>query len=178
MAKSLTLDEALAALAPSPKLVVLMCGVAGSGKTSLAQALEAKGFRRLSIDEEIWDRFGRYGVDYRPEDYGRYVVAARLALRDQLAARLAAGRDAVVVDSSFWRRAHRDDFKHLVEAAGGTWRLIYLDASEAILRERLAARGARFDANAALPIDQAQLRSFLESFEAPSGEGETTVAVG
>ena len=66
---------------------------------------------------------------------------------------------------------------HLVEAAGGTWRLIYLDAPEPLLRERLAARSPRFDANAALPIDEAKLRSFLESFEPPSGEGEITVAV-
>ena len=76
MSEPLTLPQALAALSPAPRLVVLMCGVAGSGKTSLSQALEAKGFRRLSIDEEIWDRFGRYGVDYRPEDYGRHVAAA------------------------------------------------------------------------------------------------------
>ena len=177
MSEPLTLPQALAALSPAPRLVVLMCGVAGSGKTSFSQALEAKGFRRLSIDEEIWDRFGRYGLDYRPDDYGRHVAAARSALRDQLAARLAVGRDAVVVDSSFWSRAHRDDFKHLVEAAGGTWRLIYLDAPETILRERLAARRDRFDANAARPIDEAKLRSFLESFEAPSDEGEITVTV-
>lgn len=177
MPEPFPLPQALAGLTPAPKLVVLMCGVAGSGKTSLSQALEAKGFRRLSIDEEIWDRFGRYGVDYRPEDYGRHVAAARSALRDQLAARLAAGRDAVVVDSSFWSRAHRDDFKHLVEAAGGTWRLIYLDAPEAVLRERLAARSARFDANAALPIDEAGLHAFLQSFEPPSGEGEIIVSV-
>lgn len=117
MTEPLTLTQALAALSPAPRLVVLMCGVAGSGKTSFSQALEAKGFRRLSIDEEIWDRFGRYGVDYRPEDYARHVAAARSAIRDQLAARLTAGQDALVVDSSFWSRAHRDDFKHLVETA-------------------------------------------------------------
>lgn len=177
MTAPLTLAQALDDLNPAPRLVVLMCGVAGSGKTSFSRALEAKGFRRLSIDEEIWDRFGRYGVDYRPEDYDRHVAAARAALRDQLTARLAAGRDAVVVDSSFWSRAHRYDFKHLVEAAGGTWRLIYLDAPETILRERLAARSTRFDANAALPIDETKLRGFLASFEAPSGESEITVAV-
>ena len=40
-----------------------MCGVAGSGKTTYAQRLEAEGYVRLSIDEEIWQRFGRFGID-------------------------------------------------------------------------------------------------------------------
>ncbi len=30
-----------------------MCGVAGSGKTTYAQGLEAQGYTRLSVDEEI-----------------------------------------------------------------------------------------------------------------------------
>lgn len=34
-------------------LVVMMCGVAGSGKTTFSQQLEKEGFIRLSIDEEI-----------------------------------------------------------------------------------------------------------------------------
>ena len=35
-------------------LVVLMCGIAGSGKTTLSQNLEKHGYVRLSIDEEVW----------------------------------------------------------------------------------------------------------------------------
>lgn len=35
-------------------LVVMMCGVAGSGKTTFSKKLEKEGFVRLSIDEEIW----------------------------------------------------------------------------------------------------------------------------
>ncbi|NMA75480.1 MAG: ATP-binding protein [Bacteroidales bacterium] len=42
----------------------MMCGVAGSGKTTFAQKLEKIGFSRLSIDEEIWSTNGRYGIDY------------------------------------------------------------------------------------------------------------------
>ena len=49
--------------------VVLMCGIAGSGKTTYAKDLEARGYVRLSVDEEIWHRFGRYGVDYEAEEY-------------------------------------------------------------------------------------------------------------
>lgn len=35
-------------------LVVMMCGIAGSGKSTFSQHLEKYGFVRLSIDEEVW----------------------------------------------------------------------------------------------------------------------------
>ena len=175
-ARSVTVADALVSLRPLPGLAVLMCGLAGSGKTTFAMQLETVGFRRLSIDEEIWRRYGRYGLDYPPEQYGAHVEAARALLRTQLIEELRGGQ-AVVVDSSFWSRAHRDDFKAAVEGAGGIWRLVYLKADEALLRERLAARRERFDANAAVPIGEAALARFLASFETPRGEGETTVRV-
>lgn len=53
-------------------LVIMMCGVAGSGKTTFAQQLEKAGFKRLSIDEEIWTVHGRYGIDYPAEKYEHY----------------------------------------------------------------------------------------------------------
>ena len=34
---------------PQKPLVVMMCGVAGAGKTTLAKQLEAAGYLRLSI---------------------------------------------------------------------------------------------------------------------------------
>jgi hypothetical protein len=49
--------------------VILLCGIAGSGKTTAAQHLESKGFLRLSIDEEIWSTYGRYGIDYPAAEY-------------------------------------------------------------------------------------------------------------
>lgn len=45
-------------------VVVMMCGVAGSGKTTYAQQLEKEGYIRLSIDEELWSAYGRCGIDY------------------------------------------------------------------------------------------------------------------
>ncbi|MFJ5880088.1 AAA family ATPase [Kitasatospora cineracea] len=47
-------------------LVVMMCGLPGSGKSTYAQALERRGYIRLSIDEVVWARTGRDGADLDP----------------------------------------------------------------------------------------------------------------
>lgn len=156
--------------------VVLLCGVAGAGKTTYAQRLEGQGYVRLSVDEEIWSRFGRYGVDYEPSAYEAHSQVARRAVDEQLADLVTHGHD-VVLDSSLWQRSRRDECKHLVEQAGGRWRLIYLSADEDLLRERLSRRAGRFDAHAAFPITDDVLARFVEGFEVPSGEGEEVVVV-
>ena len=158
-------------------LVVLLCGVAGSGKTTYAQQLELEGYVRLSMDEEIWARFGRYGIDYESADYDRLSAAAEDVLRERLVTLIRQGRD-VVVDFSFWQRANRDRYKRLVEAAGGTWRLVYLRVDPAVLRQRLDERAERCDANAAFPITRDTLDAYLAGFEEPRGEGEEVIALG
>jgi predicted kinase len=151
-----------------------MCGVAGAGKTTYAQSLEAVGYVRLSIDEVIWDRFGRFGVDYDPARYDEYTAIAEAALRERLIALVRQGRD-VVVDRSFWQRAARDEYKAFLAEAGAQSELVYLKLEREQLRERLAARAARFDANAAFPITDDILDRFLAGFEEPHGEGETVI---
>lgn len=173
---AVTIADALLSLRPLPGLAVLMCGVAGSGKTTFAMALEDAGFLRLSIDEELWRRHGRYGLDFPAADYPALLEPVRVWMQAQVAEAVRAGQ-AVVIDSSFWSRAHREAFKAEVESAGGRWRLIYLHAQPELLQRRLAARREQPDQRGAIPVDDAMLARFLRSFEPPLGEGETTVTV-
>lgn len=152
-------------------LVVLMCGIAGSGKTTFSQNLEKDGFVRLSIDEEVWSMNGRYGIDYPAEKYREYLDEAHIRLRNKLV-KLIQDNKQVVVDSSFWQRSERDEFKQLVEKSGGKWRLIYLKVHPDELRKRLKIRSQRFDANAAFTITEEMLTTFLNGFEEPRNEGE------
>ena len=119
-----------------PPEAVMMCGVAGSGKTTYAQKLERAGFIRLSIDEEMWRRFGRYGVDYPEARYPENSAQAEEHLKSELVSFLRRGSD-VVVDFSFWQRSRRDTYKRLIEGTGAAWRLIYLKVPEEELRSRL-----------------------------------------
>lgn len=158
----------------SNPLIIMMCGVAGSGKTTFAQRLEKEGFVRLSIDEEIWKVNGRYGIDYPVEKYGDYQIEAERRLRNQLIC-LIQDKRKVVIDFSFWQKAKRDGYKQLIEEAGGEWKLIYLKVSPEIIRKRLDVRSKRFDANAAFPITEDTLTSYLNGFEVPSCEGEVVI---
>ena len=142
-------------------LVVMMCGVAGSGKTTYAQQLERNGYVRLSIDEEIWETHGRYGIDYPASMYEEYKSVAEEKLRNRLI-ELIHNRQQVVIDFSFWQRARRMTYKQLIEEAGGRWELIYLKVNPEVLRTRLAIRSLRFDANAAFPITDDILAAYLK----------------
>jgi len=97
------------------------------GQDDLCRRLGGPGVQRLSVDEEIWLRFGRYGVDYSPGGYARLSQDAEDVVRRRLVDVVGQGCD-VVVDLSFWRRASRDRYKQLVETAGGRWRLLYLQS--------------------------------------------------
>ncbi|WP_338779399.1 ATP-binding protein [Metabacillus sp. FJAT-52054] len=158
----------------SGPLAVMMCGVAGSGKTTFAQQLEKEGFTRLSIDEEIWTVHGRFGIDYREEEYEKFKEEAEIKLRKQLE-ELIRNRKSVVIDFSFWQRTRRSTYKQLIEEAGGDWKLIYLKVHPEELRKRLKIRSKRFDANAAFPITEEILSAFLNGFEVPSDEGEIVI---
>ena len=69
-----------------PSVVYLLCGLTGSGKTTYAKRLEAGGAVRLSVDEEVYARHGRYGVEAHG---GRWRLLYFKADRQVLVQRLA-----------------------------------------------------------------------------------------
>ncbi|QED47998.1 AAA family ATPase [Cytobacillus dafuensis] len=154
-------------------LVVMMCGVSGSGKTTFSQLLEKEGFVRLSIDEEIWATNGRYGIDFPIEKIEEYKKDAERKLRNHLI-KLIHDKQQVVIDFSFWDRIRRDQYKQLIEKSGGKWKLIYLQVHPDDLRQRLKIRNKRMDANA-FPITEEILASYLNGFQTPKGEGEIVI---
>jgi len=154
-------------------LVVMMCGVAGSGKTTFSQILEREGFERLSIDEEIWATKGRWGIDFPIEKHEEYRKEAEENLRNRLI-KLIHDKKQVVIDFSFWNRDRRNEYKKLIEDCGGKWKLIYLKVHQNELRERLKLRNNRFDANS-FPISDELLTTYLNGFEIPEGEGEIVI---
>ncbi|MFC9735054.1 AAA family ATPase [Streptomyces roseolus] len=157
--------------------VFLLVGLTGSGKTTYAQrVLEPRGAVRLSVDEVVFERHGRYGVDYPEATYFEKEAPVVAELHERLAELVAEGRD-VVWDHGLWPRKDREAMKTLVEAAGGRWRLLYFPVARDELLRRLAERNERADANALVVTPEA-LDDFFARFEEPQGEGEEIVEPG
>ncbi len=125
---------------------------------------------RLSVDEEIFARHGRHGVDYPEDEYPARAAPVVEEVQRRLAEAIRAGR-SVVLDYGLWLRKEREAYKQLVEAAGGSWRLIYLKVDRAELLRRLAERNLRQDANA-LTVTPEMLDQFVARFEEPCEECE------
>ena len=154
-------------------VVYLLCGLTASGKTTYARRLEAEGCVRLSIDEVVHARHGRYDVNYPASAYPRYYEEAVVELDRRLVDLLEAKR-SVVFDHGLWQRSNRDRYKALVEAHGGRSELLYFKAEPSVLRGRLAQRNMESGANA-LSVSDEMLEDFIARFDEPRGEGERVV---
>lgn len=91
-------------------LAVLLAGLTGSGKTTVAQALASHGFTRLSVDEEVHRLHGRYGVDYPEHTYFERERPVVAAIRQRFIKEIEAG-NGVVLDHGLWRRSERDAWR-------------------------------------------------------------------
>ncbi|WP_430782444.1 prolyl aminopeptidase [Actinoplanes sp. G11-F43] len=155
--------------------VYLLTGLTGSGKTTYAtRVLEPAGAVRLSVDERVFARHGRYGVDYPEHTYGERAAPVVAEVRAEMVTLLTAGRD-VIVDHGLWLRADRDHWRALAEEAGAEVRLLYFPVPRNELLRRLAARNRESHANA-LTVTPEALDAFQRRFDPPSGEGEQIIA--
>ncbi|MFJ6695582.1 AAA family ATPase [Streptomyces sp. NPDC091272] len=157
-------------------LAVLLIGITGSGKTTLAKALAERGFTRLSVDEEVHRLHGRYGIDYPEHTYFEHERPAVETIRQQLAAELTAGHD-VVLDHGLWTRADRTAWQTTARRASGQPVMVYLPADHDELLTRLNERNRREDANA-LTVTPEALDDFFARFEPPADDEMTVTYTG
>ena len=154
--------------------VVLMCGLSGSGKTTFAKQLECHGFYRLSVDEEIWDNYGQFGIDYAEEEYDKLSALAEKALFIQFLELLKSKRN-IVVDFSFWQKEKRNEFKLIVETNLGKWFLVYMNPPISAIKSRLKIRNKTFEPNSAFPITDSILNKYIDSFQIPEHENQLEI---
>lgn len=145
--------------AATPRLI-LLCGLPGAGKTTLARRLEVEEPAvRLCPDE--W--MERLGLDLRDE-------ALRERLEAQfwpLAQRLLRLGQSVILESGFWLRSDRDEKRLGARAIGAAVELRYLDVPLDELWRRMERRNAEGRWSAA-PITRAEMEQWAACFQAPT----------
>ena len=139
--------------------LILICGLPGSGKTTLATELAPTvPAVRLSPDEWKHD----LGIDY-------YDERRRVQLEDRLwrlAQELLTLGQSVILENGFWAREERDELRLSARALGVAVELHYLEAPVEELWRRLQLRNDEARPGV-VPIEREDLQRWAVEFEAP-----------
>jgi len=139
--------------------LILMCGLPGSGKTTLAKQL-ATEVRAVRLSPDEWKP--ALGLDYYDET-GRVQLEARLW---RLSQELLTLGQSVILENGFWAREERDELRLAGRSLGATVELHYLEAPVEELWRRLALRNEIAEPGT-VPIERDDLEMWAQQFEAP-----------
>ena len=139
-------------------LLILFCGLPGSGKTTIARQREREtGALRFSTDEWMAD----LGVDLF--DPIRDSVQARL---DQRWKELLERGQSVILEDGTWKRAERDRLRQVASELNAVTEIHSFDLAFDELWRRLEIRNANLEHGTA-PITRELLADCLLRFEKP-----------
>jgi predicted kinase len=138
--------------------LIIICGLPGAGKTTLAKELE-RNLRavRMCPDEwmeqlaiHLWDEGRRTKIEAF-----QWLLGRRLLELGQI----------VVIEWGTWGRSERDALRTGARALGAAVELHYASAPVEVLFERIQRRGMEVP-----PIGREQIDQWAKAFEAPTSE--------
>jgi len=139
-------------------MLILISGLPGVGKTTLARAFAAKS-GALHLNSDMLRReLGLMG-QYSREDKNRVYAALQESTRQALLI----GK-VVVVDSTFYKESIRAPFRDLATASGVSLRWVEICAQESTIRERVSK--PRPDSEADFTVYE-KIRDAAEPFAEP-----------
>jgi predicted kinase len=143
--------------ATGPRLIIV-CGLPGSGKTTVAKALESR-LRAVRFSPDEW--LDALSLDLYDEERRGKIEALQWKLGQQL---LALGL-TVIIEWGTWGRSERDALRLGARALGAAVELHYLSAPLDVLFDRIQRRGMENP-----PIERDALFRWSEIFQAPTPE--------
>lgn len=143
-------------MAGGPGRLIIVCGLPGTGKTTIATELAARhSGTRLSPDDwmeslaiDLWDSTRRDAIE---------------RLQWQLAQDLLALGATVVIEWGTWGRAERDTLRLRARELGAAAELVYIHAPVDVMLERVRRRGRENP-----PISRQKLEQYVAAFEVPT----------
>jgi len=145
----------------------LLCGLAFSGKSTLAAAVRRRlGCALVSLDELNARRGLHGGLGIPEEEWARTHQEALLAVE----AALQAGCTVIVDDTNCFRFL-RDDYRRIADRHGVPTVVLYLEAPLALVRARMRANDLE---PSRPPIAEPVLLDLVEKFEPPAAD-ETVI---
>ena len=140
-----------------PRLIIV-CGLPGSGKTTLAKELEGR-LRAIRFSPDEW--MDALSLDVYDEERRGKIEALQWKFGQEL---LALGL-TVIIEWGTWGRSERDTLRLGARALGAAVELHYLSAPEDVLSDRLQRRGRENP-----PIGRDAVSRWFEMFQAPTPE--------
>jgi aminoglycoside phosphotransferase family enzyme/predicted kinase len=133
----------------APALLIITCGLPGTGKSTLARRVaERTGFTLLSSDIVRKEMAGRASEEHHYEPFGKGIYARDFtertyaALLTRASPLLLEGR-SVILDASFIRRSHRKAAVRLAKETGAQFACVLFEVPAETVHRRLRQRVAR-----------------------------------